>query len=131
MLKAKLSDNSTGPHQLLRSDVNHYGGVEMSDVSTRTVSAKFTTREAADLAVEHLVQRLNVERTDIFVKTSGSDNSSGVSISGGDAPTVEEDARADAALGSEIEVSADIVSSHEDAVRAAFDGLGASEVSSA
>jgi hypothetical protein len=102
----------------------------MSDVTTKTVTAKFATREAADLAVEHLVQKLNVERTDIFVQTSGSDNSSGVDISGGDAPTVDEDGRGDASLGSEIEVSADIASSDEDAVRAALRDLGATDLSS-
>ena len=102
----------------------------MSDVSTKTVTAKFATREAADLAVEHLVQKLNVDRTDIFVQTSGSDNSSGVNLSGGDAPTVNEEERSDATLGSEIEVSADIASSHEDAVCAAFRDLGATDLSS-
>lgn len=102
----------------------------MSDMSTKTVSAKFATREAADLAVEHLVQKLNIHRTDIFVQTSGSENSSGVDISGGDAPTDDDDGRGDAPLGSEIEVSADIASGHEDAVRAAFGDLGATDLSS-
>jgi hypothetical protein len=100
----------------------------MSDTSTKTIIATFSTREAADLAVEHLVQKLDIDRADIFVQTSGSDNSSGTGISGGDAATVDEEARADASLSSDIEVSADVAADQEGAVRAAFDELGATKL---
>lgn len=100
----------------------------MSDTSTKTVTATFSTREAADLAVEHLVQKLGVDRMDIFVQTSGSDNSSGTDISGGDAATVDEDARGDGSLSSDIEVSADVAAEQEESVRAAFNELGTTNV---
>ncbi len=100
----------------------------MSDTSTKTITATFSTRESADLAVEHLVQKLGVDRTDIFVQTSGSENSSGTNISGGDAATVDEDARGDGSLSSDIEVSADVAADQEESVRAAFDELGATHV---
>lgn len=100
----------------------------MSDTSTKTVTATFSTREVADLAVEHLVQKLGIDRADIFVQTSGSDNSSGTDVSGGDAATVDEDARGDGALSSNIEVSADVAEDQEESVEAAFNGLGATDV---
>ena len=100
----------------------------MSDTSTKTVTAAFSTREAADLAVEHLVQKLGVDRADIFVQTSGSINSSGTGISGGDAATVDEEARGDGLLTSDIEVSADVTTDQETRVRAAFDELGARDI---
>lgn len=36
----------------------------MSDDSTKTMWATFATREAADRAVEHLVQQCGIARTD-------------------------------------------------------------------
>lgn len=101
----------------------------MSDMSTKTITAVFSTRESADLAVEHLVQKLGIDRSDIFVETSGSDNSAGTDVSGGDAATVDEDARDDAPLSSEIEVSADIPADQEAVVRSAYQELGATEIS--
>ncbi|MBB4349461.1 hypothetical protein [Aliirhizobium cellulosilyticum] len=100
----------------------------MSDTSTKTITATFSTREAADLAVEHLVQKLGIDRADIFVQTSGSENSSGTDISGGDAATVDGDARGDGALSSNIEVSADVAADQEESVQAAFNELGATDV---
>lgn len=38
----------------------------MGDDSTTTITAVFKTREAADLAVEHLVQQHSIARPDIF-----------------------------------------------------------------
>ncbi len=40
----------------------------MADDNTVTITATFETREAADLAVEHLVQQHGVSRPDIFVQ---------------------------------------------------------------
>lgn len=40
----------------------------MGDDSTTTITAVFKTREAADLAVEHLVQQHSIARPDIFIQ---------------------------------------------------------------
>jgi len=48
------------------------------------LSAIFATREAADLAVEHLVQEYGVDRAFIYVEPVGDENSAGVLASGGD-----------------------------------------------
>ncbi len=40
----------------------------MSDDSAKTMWATFATREAADRAVEHLVQQCEIARTDVFVE---------------------------------------------------------------
>jgi hypothetical protein len=100
----------------------------MSDTSTQTIRASFRTREAADLAVEHLVQKLAIERTDVFVRSVGSANASGINPSGGDAPTAGEEGRTDAQLSSEIEVSVDIDLDSADRVDAELNTLGATEV---
>jgi hypothetical protein len=102
--------------------------VPMSDSSSKTIIATFETREAADLAVEHLVQQVGVDRADIFVQPVGQDNSSGSDISGGDAPAVNEDGRGDAQLSGEIEVSADISANKTAALHRAFGDLGALRV---
>lgn len=100
----------------------------MSDTSTQTITASFKTREAADLAVEHLVQKLGIERADVFVQSVGSANASGVKPSGGDAPTATELGRTDAQLTSEIEVSVDIDVDNADHVYAELNALGATDV---
>jgi hypothetical protein len=64
---------------------------------TRThdgVAAIFETRAQAELAVEHLVQEFNVDRSVIFVEPVEENNSSGVQVSGGDAPSGETGSRA-------------------------------------
>lgn len=74
----------------------------MSDDSVKTISAMFATREAADRAVEHLVQQCGIARANVFVQARESANTAGIFPSGGDAT------RPDAPLHGEIEVSADI-----------------------
>ena len=49
----------------------------MADDSTVTIRASFSTREAADLAVEHLVQQQGVSRPDIFIQSATGENTSG------------------------------------------------------
>ena len=84
----------------------------------------FVTRELAERAVEHLVQKLGVERTDIFVTPQGSQNSSGEAISGGDAPAVLEPGREDAALAGGITVSIDVNDNErEQVIRRALDAV--------
>lgn len=100
----------------------------MSDGSNKTIVATFETRRDADLAVEHLVQKLGIERTDIFVRAAGTSNSSGVRPSGGDAPAANEEGRDDAKLGDEIEVSADVASDQTTALQRAFGDFGALRV---
>lgn len=100
----------------------------MADDSTTTINAAFETREAADLAIEHLVQQHGVARADIFVQSATSENTAGSAPSGGDA-SHDNGARRDAPLNGEIEVSADIQSSLISSVQRAFGELGAIRVS--
>ena len=97
----------------------------MSDSSNKTIIATFETRKAADLAVEHLVQQVGIDRADIFVQPAGRDNSSGANISDGDAPAANEDGRGDAQLSGEIDVSADISANKTADLHSAFRDLGA------
>jgi hypothetical protein len=96
----------------------------MSDDSTTTIRAIFAAREAADLAVEHLVQQHGIDRSDVFVEASSSTNSAGTTASGGDLSHGAGN-RQDARLQGEIEVSADIRSSMTTTVRKTFEDAGA------
>ncbi len=100
----------------------------MSDDSTTTIRATFKTREAADLAIEHLVQQHGVSRPDIFVQPVASNNSAGSASSGGDVGN-NGDVRTDAPLEGEIEVSADIAASKIAAVQRSLGDLDAMRVS--
>lgn len=51
----------------------------------QTCSARFSTRAAADRAVEHLVQQLGIDQTNVDIQPVGASNSSGATPSGGDA----------------------------------------------
>jgi hypothetical protein len=100
----------------------------MSDNSTTTVKATFETREAADRAVEHLVQKHGVPRPDIFVQAARDGNSSGTVPSGGDVSSTG-NARTDAPLDGEIEVSVDIAADQLAAVQRSMGEVGAMRVS--
>lgn len=100
----------------------------MSDDSTTTIRAIFKTREAADLAIEHLVQQHGISRPDIFVQPVASNNSAGSAPSGGDVLR-DGEGRTDAPLEGEIEVSADIAASKIAAVQRSFGDLDAIRVS--
>ncbi|MDO9417421.1 hypothetical protein [Pararhizobium sp.] len=100
----------------------------MADDSTTTIKATFETRAAADLAVEHLVQQHGISRPDIFIQSATAENTAGILPSGGDA-SHEEGARGDAALGGEIEVSADIAAGQIAAVQRSLSDAGAIRVS--
>jgi len=67
----------------------------MSVNKSKPVTAMFETREAADLAVEHLVQKNGLDRTDVFVQAAGHQNSSGVDVSG---VTLRQQMRTDAKM---------------------------------
>ncbi len=93
----------------------------MSEDKTKTVNATFSTREAADRAVEHLVQQYGLNRADVFVEAMGSDNSAGTEESGGDAPSaIGDDERHDGALAGSIRVSVDVAEDDVAKVRKAF-----------
>lgn len=100
----------------------------MADDSTVTIRASFSTREAADLAVEHLVQQQGVSRPDIFVQSATSENTSGSHASGGDASHAD-GTRHDGALDGDIEVSVDITADQIAAVQRIFGDVGAIRVS--
>ncbi|OWV73187.1 hypothetical protein ATY77_09380 [Rhizobium sp. R634] len=100
----------------------------MADDSTTTITATFETREAADLAVEHLVQQHGISRPDIFIQSASNRNSAGAAPSGGDA-SHGGGARQDAPLEGEIVVSADIASSQVAAVQRSLGDAGALRVS--
>lgn len=101
----------------------------MADDSTTTARATFETREASDLAAEHLVPQQGISRPDIFVQSATDRNSVGSAPSGEDA-SHDEGARFDAPLAGEIEVSADVASSQAGAVQRSLEDAGAHFVSS-
>ncbi|TBD47106.1 hypothetical protein [Rhizobium ruizarguesonis] len=99
----------------------------MADDSTVTIRASFSTREAADLAVEHLVQQ-GISRPDIFIQSATDENTSGSMASGGDA-SHDEGTRDDGALEGAIEVSVAITAGQIAAVQRIFGEAGAMRVS--
>ncbi|RVE79023.1 hypothetical protein [Sinorhizobium meliloti] len=101
----------------------------MADDSSTTIRATFKTREAADLAVEHLVQQYGISRPDIFIQSATDRNTAGSEPSGGDA-SHEQGARSDAPLEGEIKVSADIASNQIAAVQRSLGDAGAIRISS-
>lgn len=100
----------------------------MADDSTTTIRATFSTRAAADLAVEHLVQQHGISRPDIFIQSTSERNTAGLTPSGGDAGH-DDGVRQDAALEGEIEVSADIAASQIAVVQRSLGEAGALRVS--
>ncbi|WP_298692095.1 hypothetical protein [uncultured Sphingomonas sp.] len=96
-----------------------------------TLKAHFETRRDADMTVERLVQEFGVERTDIFVTTTGGENSAGEETAGsdGEAGQPAPEARDDAALHGPIEVSVDLEDEGKVAdVRSAFAEFGAADL---
>lgn len=103
----------------------------MSSDNVKTLTATFDTREAADLAIEHLVQQYGIDRSDIFVEAKGSDNTAGTKPSGGDSESGDHDgARTDAALDGQLQVSVDLALEDIEKAQAAFRDAGAQHVSS-
>lgn len=72
-----------------------------------TLTARFSTRRAAELAIERLVQEHGVDRNDLSVRAEGTQNTSGREISGSDDPSgpPTTEAREDAALNGAVLVS--------------------------
>jgi hypothetical protein len=101
----------------------------MTDERTVTIRANFETREAADVAVEHLVQQLGISRSDVSVQPVGEENTAGSKVSGGD-DSHDHTARHDAPLQGDIEVSVDIALNELRDVNRIFGDLSAKSVSS-
>jgi hypothetical protein len=82
----------------------------MAEAAGATIEATFNTRRQADLAVEHLVQELGIERTDIFLAAEGDANSAGSVVDGADAESGHPgvDPAGDPALAGGIAVSIDV-----------------------
>jgi hypothetical protein len=98
----------------------------MSDNATTTISAVFQTREAADYAIEHLVQQHGLNRADIFAEAQGDDNTAGTRPSGGDAN--KGDTPSEPALQGAVKVSADASWDTADLVRATFQEMGGQDI---
>lgn len=98
----------------------------MSDNATTTISAVFQTREAADYAIEHLVQQHGLNRADIFAEAQGDDNTAGTRPSGGDAN--KGDTPSEPALQGAVKVSADASQDTADLVRATFQEMGGQDI---
>jgi hypothetical protein len=96
--------------------------------NTKTIVATFDTREAADAAIEHLVQQQGIDRPDIFVQAEGRENTAGTAPSGGDNAHDGGD-REDSVLQGEIEVSVDISADQLSAVQRMLGDSGALRVS--
>jgi hypothetical protein len=94
------------------------------------LAAIFDTREQADLAVEHLVQEHGVDRYLIFVEPVGSDNTAGTNISGGDAPSGDDGARArhDGALNGSLRLSVSVKPRKIDKIKRALSECGAHRI---
>ncbi|UVC12499.1 hypothetical protein IHQ71_30110 (plasmid) [Rhizobium sp. TH2] len=101
----------------------------MAHDSTTTIQATFETREAAGLAVEHLVQQHGISRPDTFLQSATDRNTAGSLPSGGDA-SHDDGPRSDAPLRGEIEVSADIAFNRIAAVQPRLGDAGALRLSS-
>jgi hypothetical protein len=70
------------------------------------IKAVFKDRRAADLSLEHLVQEVGLERTDIFIVARGGRNTSGTEPAGADAQgSLAESRTAAPALEGQIEMS--------------------------
>jgi len=99
----------------------------MSDDSVVTIRGIFASRETADLAIEHLVQGIGLDRSDIFVQADGASNTSGEAD---EEPVVElaEESALAPQLNGGIEVSADLASRFRSKAVDAFNEAGATEV---
>jgi hypothetical protein len=75
-----------------------------------TITASFSTRRQAELAIEQLVQEHEIDRSDIFVTPEGDENSAGSEEDGADAESGHPgvDPASDPALAGDLTVSVDL-----------------------
>lgn len=95
----------------------------------RTIVAHFGTRRDAEIAVEHLVQKHGLARTDIFIRARGESNSAGVRAAGADIESGHGPQECGTPeLGGEIEVSVDCHGSEPRGVRKALEAAGSRSI---
>ncbi|WP_420133427.1 hypothetical protein [Rhodopseudomonas sp.] len=96
----------------------------------QTITGEFTTRRAAELAVERLVQEHEIDRKQVTVKAKGRDNSAGTKPAGADTQSGHpgESKQGDPELNDVIEVSV-AASGDASVIKAAMKDAGASSVS--
>lgn len=96
------------------------------------ISGEFETRRDAELAVEHLVQELRIERRDISVQAKGTANSAGSDAAGADVesghPGVAK--HGDPELNDVIEVSVHCSGDDAEKVSGALEAAGGRSITS-
>jgi len=92
------------------------------------LAATFSTREGADLAVEHLVQEHGVDPLAIFVEAVGEDNSVGADRSGGDSSAPGSPGRDDAPLNGTLRVTVATDGKHVSQLSKVLAAAGAAEL---
>lgn len=93
----------------------------------QTLNATFATRREAELAVEHIVQAHDIDRSQVVIGPEGADNTAGERPSGSDraAARPSTEPRDDAALNGPIAVSVQVEDDDQaQAVREAFSEAG-------
>ena len=89
------------------------------------IKAAFTNRRAAELALEHLVQDIGLERTDIYIAAAGVQSSSGTQPAGADVRGSLAEPRAAApALEGEIDMSVGCTKENVERVSQALQKVG-------
>src|SRR3954463_8778911 len=90
------------------------------------VKAVFKDRRAAELALEHLVQDIGLDRTDVFIAARGSENTSGAQKAGADSQSSLSEPRGDKdpKLNGDIELSAGCESANAGRVSEALKDAG-------
>lgn len=99
----------------------------MGDDSVTTIRGTFATREAAERAIEHLVQEHGIDRSDVFVAAAEAANTAGTAASERETSRAE-NSGLDAALRGSIEVTADVSRSRIASAEQAFREAGAADV---
>ncbi|ALA20280.1 hypothetical protein AL346_22940 (plasmid) [Chelatococcus sp. CO-6] len=99
----------------------------MGDDSVSTIRGTFATREAAERAIEHLVQEHGIDRSDVFVAAADAANTAGAAASERETAQAE-NSGLDAALRGRIAVSANVSRSQIARAEQAFREAGAADV---
>ena len=103
----------------------------MTEPAGATIAATFSSRRQADLAVEHLVQDIGIERTDVFIAADGTENSAGDVADGADVESGHRGVEADGdpALAGSISVAIDLAGDADLArVRSTLEEYGGKDI---
>ncbi|GLS45138.1 hypothetical protein [Methylobacterium brachythecii] len=92
----------------------------------QTVSAKFTTRRDAEMAVEHIVQEHGFDRSAVTVGSASDANTAGTEAARADIEDghLKSDNDGEPALAGKIKVSVQITDQDAEKVRSSFDTFG-------